>query len=75
MIQCTYNGEIKHGKPHGYGKLTHQTGNGYDSFEAIGQFKDGSLNGTALMFVFDSGVTSISEYKDGRKTGYGRSYF
>ena len=77
-----YYGELKDSKPEGLGVILKRTDYGRYCLEKVGYFKDGCLNGNALVFDIshaDYGIIAFSEdyegdYKMAEKTGYGIEY-
>ena len=54
-----YEGEIRNGKPDGFGILIR-----FDGKKYVGNFKDGKMDGQG-MFIFSSGDKYEGEFKDG----------
>ena len=59
-----YQGEVKNGKPHGFGILIFPNGLKY-----VGEFKDGLSNGQGTS-TYD-GSKYVGEFKDGKQHGKG----
>ena len=77
-----YYGELKDSKPEGLGVILKRTDYGRYCLEKVGYFKDGCLNGNALVFDIshaDYGIIAFSEdyesdYSMGKRTGSGIEY-
>jgi len=64
-VQSKYNGEIKNGKPNGFGFQTYKNGNKY-----FGEHKNGLPNGQGRS-IYPDGSMYLGEYKDGKFHGQG----
>ena len=64
-VQSKYNGEIKNGKPNGFGFQTYKNGNKY-----FGEHKNGLPNGQGRSIYPDGGIY-LGEYKNGKFHGQG----
>ena len=63
ILSGYYTGEIKDGKPEGYGIFETQTPNG-TSCHYIGEWKDGIMHGKGAMY-WNDGSLEIGEYSNG----------
>ena len=59
-VQPKYKGEIKNGKPNGFGFQTYKNGNKY-----FGEHKNGLPNGQGRS-IYPDGSMYLGEYKDGK---------
>ena len=64
-VQPKYKGEIKNGKPNGFGFQTYKNGNKY-----FGEHKNGFPNGQGRS-IYPDGSMYLGEYKDGKFHGQG----
>ena len=64
-VQPKYKGEIKNGKPNGFGFQTYKNGNKY-----FGEHKNGLPNGQGKS-IYPDGSMYLGEYKDGKIHGQG----
>ena len=64
-VQPKYKGEIKNGKPNGFGFQTYKNGNKY-----FGEHKNGLPNGQGRS-IYPDGSMYLGEYKDGKFHGQG----
>ena len=64
-VQPKYKGEIKNGKPNGFGFQTYKNGNKY-----FGEHKNGLPNGKGRS-IYPDGSMYLGEYKDGKFHGQG----
>ena len=64
-VQSKYNGEIKNGKPNGFGFQTYKNGNKY-----FGEHKNGLPNGQGRS-IYPDGSMYLGEYKNGKFHGQG----
>ena len=64
-VQSKYNGEIKNGKPNGFGYQTYKNGNKY-----FGEHKNGLPNGEGRS-IYPDGSMYLGEYKNGKFHGRG----
>ena len=64
-VQSKYNGEIKNGKPNGFGYQTYKNGNKY-----FGKHKNGLPNGEGRS-IYPDGSMYLGEYKNGKFHGQG----
>ena len=64
-IQAKYNGEIRSGKPNGFGFQTYKNGNKY-----FGEHKNGLPNGEGRS-IYPDGSMYLGEYKNGKFHGKG----
>jgi len=64
-VQPKYKGEIKNGKPEGFGNLTSSDGEKY-----VGEWKDGKKYGQGTN-IYHHGFKYVGEWKDNRKHGQG----
>jgi hypothetical protein len=60
-----YKGEIKNGKPEGFGNLTSSDGEKY-----VGEWKDGKKYGQGT-YIYHHGFKYVGEWKDNKKHGLG----
>jgi hypothetical protein len=65
-VQPKYKGEIKNGKPEGFGNLTSSDGEKY-----VGEWKDGKKYGQGTN-IYHHGFKYVGEWKDNKKNGRGR---
>ena len=66
-VRPEYEGEIRNGKPDGFGILIW-----FDGRKYVGNFKDGKMDGQGTL-TFSSGEKYVGEWKDGKPwngTGY-----
>jgi len=68
-VQPKYKGEIKNGKPNGFGFQTYKNGNKY-----FGEHKNGLPNGQGRS-IYPDGSMYLGEYKDGKFHGQGTFTF
>ena len=64
-VQPKYKGEIKNGKPEGFGNLTSSDGEKY-----VGEWKDGKKYGQGT-YIYHHGFKYVGEWKDNKKHGQG----
>ena len=64
-VQPKYNGEIKNGKPEGFGNLTSSDGEKY-----VGEWKDVKKYGQGT-YIYHHGFKYVGEWKDNKKHGQG----
>ena len=64
-LQPKYKGEIKNGKPEGFGNLTSSDGEKY-----VGEWKDGKKYGQGT-YIYHHGFKYVGEWKDNKKHGQG----
>ena len=64
-VQSKYNGEIKNGKPNGFGFQTYKNGNKY-----FGEHKNGLPNGKGRS-IYPDGSMYLGVYKNGKFHGQG----
>ena len=65
-VKPKYTGEIKNGKPEGFGILTSSDGEKYE-----GEFKDGEKYGQGT-YTYHHGFKYVGEWKDNKKHGQGK---
>ena len=68
-VRPEYEGEIRNGKPNGFGILIW-----FDGRKYVGNFKDEEMDGQG-MFIFSSGDKYEGEFKEGKKHGHGTYTF
>ena len=64
-VQPKYKGEIKNGKPEGFGNLTSSDGEKY-----VGEWKDVKKYGQGT-YIYHHGFKYVGEWKDNKKHGQG----
>ena len=64
-VQSKYNGEIRNGRPNGFGYQTYKNGNKY-----FGEHKNGLPNGEGRS-IYPDGSMYLGEYKNGKFYGKG----
>ena len=71
-----YKGEIKNGKPEGFGIITNMgfDSNYSDGRKYVGEYKDGNENGQGT-YTWSDGHKYVGEFKDGLPNGQGTQTF
>ncbi|KOA20631.1 MORN repeat protein [Clostridium homopropionicum DSM 5847] len=68
--KLTYEGEIKNGKPNGFGKSYYENGN--VNYE--GEWKDGLYDGVGTIYYEDGKINYKGQLKNGNANGTGKYY-
>lgn len=69
-FSVAYDGEMKDGKPEGYGRAYYKDGRIYE-----GNWKDGQYHGQGCQYYPNLQLWYEGEYNNGKREGFGRAYF
>ena len=69
-LSVAYDGEMKEGRPHGYGKAYYRDGRFYE-----GEWYKGRPHGEGKLYYDNMNIWYEGQWVKGKREGYGKSYY